>query len=44
MSAGEIDAIDARVAALLDAAVAFAEESPVPDLSELHDHVFVESR
>jgi TPP-dependent pyruvate/acetoin dehydrogenase alpha subunit len=44
VSADDVDAIDARVAALLDAAVAFAEESPVPGLSELHDHVFVESR
>jgi pyruvate dehydrogenase E1 component alpha subunit len=44
LSDDEIAAVDARVAALLDEAVAFAEQSPVPDLSELHDHVFVESR
>jgi acetoin:2,6-dichlorophenolindophenol oxidoreductase subunit alpha len=44
LSDDEIAAVDARVAALLDEAVAFAELSPVPDLSELHDHVFVESR
>jgi pyruvate dehydrogenase E1 component alpha subunit len=44
LSDDEIAAVDARVAVLLDEAVAFAEQSPVPDLSELHDHVFVESR
>jgi TPP-dependent pyruvate/acetoin dehydrogenase alpha subunit len=40
-STDELDAVDARNKALLDEAIKFAEESPVPDPSELYTHVYV---
>jgi TPP-dependent pyruvate/acetoin dehydrogenase alpha subunit len=38
----EIQDIDARVKALLDEAVEFAEKSPLPEQGELYRHVYVE--
>ncbi len=40
-SAGELDAVDARNRELIDEAIKFAEESPVPDPSELYTDVYV---
>ena len=37
----ELDAIDAEVQAEVNAALNFAQESPVPDAAEAYDHVFV---
>jgi len=38
----EIDAINAKIDAEIDACVQFAEESPAPDDSELLKHIYVE--
>ena len=40
--AEDLDEIDARSRAALDGAVAFAENSPLPELDELYRHVYVE--
>jgi len=37
-----IDALDAEVRAEVDAAVKYAEESPDPDLADLHAHVLAD--
>src|SRR5438477_12210022 len=37
-----LDALDAEVRAVVEAAVQFADQSPDPDLSELTSHVLVE--
>jgi pyruvate dehydrogenase E1 component alpha subunit len=42
LTTAEVEAIDARVKALLDEAVEFAEKSPVPEAEELYRHVYVE--
>jgi pyruvate dehydrogenase E1 component alpha subunit len=39
----EIDAIHAKADAEIDECVKFAEESPLPDDSELYNHIYVES-
>jgi pyruvate dehydrogenase E1 component alpha subunit len=38
----EIDDVSRKAEGLVDEAVEFAERSPIPDLSELHRHVYVE--
>jgi pyruvate dehydrogenase E1 component alpha subunit len=38
----ELDALDARAKELVDEAVRFAESSPLPDLSDLYTHVYVD--
>jgi pyruvate dehydrogenase E1 component alpha subunit len=38
----QLDEVDARSRAAVDAAVAFAEESPVPAPEELYTHVYVD--
>jgi TPP-dependent pyruvate/acetoin dehydrogenase alpha subunit len=40
-SAADLDAVDARNRRLLDEAIAFAEQSPLPDPSELTTDVYV---
>ena len=40
-SAAELKAIDDRVAAQIEAAVKFAEESPFPDVRETYTDVYV---
>ena len=42
LSAEEITRIEEQVKASIDEAVTFAETSPLPDLAELHRHVYVE--
>jgi pyruvate dehydrogenase E1 component alpha subunit len=42
VSAAGFDAIDAEVAAAVEDAVRYAEESPEPELSELERYVYVE--
>ncbi len=42
-SEAELDEIDAAVTEELEAAVAFADESPLPALDTLYDNIFVES-
>jgi len=37
-----LDALDAEVRAVVEAAVQFADQSPDPDLAELTSHVLVE--
>src|SRR5205809_1873124 len=37
-----LDALDAEVRAVVEAAVQFADQSPAPDLAELTSHVLVE--
>ncbi|MBM4419589.1 MAG: thiamine pyrophosphate-dependent dehydrogenase E1 component subunit alpha [Chloroflexi bacterium] len=44
LSAAELDQIDARNSALIDEAIKFAEESPLPDLAELTTDVYVPER
>lgn len=39
----ELDAIDAKIEAELEAAIAFAEESPLPDVSEARYGIFTET-
>jgi pyruvate dehydrogenase E1 component alpha subunit len=41
LAAEELDGIDARSRAAIDEAVAFAEESPLPEPEELYTHVYV---
>ena len=41
VSAAELKAIDDRVAAQIEAAVKFAEESPFPDVRETYTDVYV---
>ena len=39
----ELDAIDARIETELEAAIAFAEESPLPDMSQARYGIFTET-
>ena len=42
ITAEELDAIDAETAALMEEAVKFADESPLPEPHELYDDVYVD--
>ena len=42
LTEAEIDDVNRKTEALVDEAVEFAERSPIPDMSELHRHVYVE--
>ena len=42
LTRAQLDEIDARNAALVDAAVEFAKGSPLPEPGELHSHVYVD--
>ena len=42
ITAEELDAIDAEIAAVMEEAVKFADESPLPEPSELYDDVYVD--
>jgi hypothetical protein len=40
----QLDEIERRCRTAIDEAVAFADESPLPELAELYDHVYVDER
>ena len=42
ISAEELDAIDTEVGALMEEAVKFADESPLPEPHELYEDVYVD--
>jgi pyruvate dehydrogenase E1 component alpha subunit len=41
ITAADLEAIETEVAALMEEAVKFADESPLPDPSEIYDDVYV---